>query len=69
MEIKGDIQKDQVKDIQHQRGVCPAVWFRDMESNKRNLQITAVLCKQVPEVHHGHPLDGSHKERRTVGKS
>ena len=43
MEIKGDIQKDQVKDIQHQRQVCPAVWFRDMEDNQRNLQKTAVL--------------------------
>ena len=44
MEINGDIQKDQViKDIQHQREVCPPVWFRDMESKQRNLQKTAVL--------------------------
>ena len=66
MEIKGrDIQKDQVKDIQHQREVCPAVWFRDMAGNQRNLQKTAVLCQQMPEVHHGHPLSRGHKERRT----
>ena len=55
MEIKGDIQKDQVKDIQHQREVCPSLWFRDMEGNQRNLQKTTVLCQQMPEVHHGHP--------------
>ena len=69
MEIKGDIQKDQSKDIQQQREVCPPVWFRYMESNQRNLQKTAVLCQQMPEVHHGHTLARGHKERRTVGKS
>ena len=69
MEIKGDIQEDQVKDTQHQREVCPPVWFRNMEGNQRNLQKTAVLCQQTPEVHHGHPLARGHKERRTVGKS
>ena len=63
MEIKGDIQKNQaIKDIQHQCEVCPPVWFRDMESNQRNLQKTAVLCQQMPEVHHRHPLARGHKE-------
>ena len=69
MGIKDDIQKDQVKDIQHQREVSPAVWFRDMEDNQRNLQKTTVFCQQMPEVHHGHPLARGHKKRRTVGKS
>ena len=47
MKIKGDIQKDQVKDIQHQREVCPPVWFRDMEGNQRYIQITAVPCSPL----------------------
>ena len=69
VEIKGDIQKDKVKDIQHQRKVGPPVWLRDMESNQRNSQKTTVLCQQMPEVDHGHPLARGHKERITVGKS
>ena len=38
-------------------------------ANQRNFEKTAVLCQQIPEVHHGHPLARGHKERRTVGKS
>ena len=68
MEIKGDTQKDQVKEIQHQMKVCPPKWFKDTGNNQRNVQKTAVLCQQIPEVRHGHPLARGHKEQRTVGK-
>ena len=60
MVIKGDIQKDQVKDIQNQSEVCPPVWFRDMKSSQ---------CQQMAEVHNGYPLPRGNKEGRTVGKS
>ena len=60
MVIKGDIQKDEVKDIQNQREVCPPVRFRDMKSNQ---------CQQMAEVHNEYPLPRGHKERRNVGKS
>ena len=43
MEIKGDIQKDHAMDVQHQGKVCPAVWLREMENNKSNLQQAAVI--------------------------
>ena len=62
MEVKGDILKNQATDIQHKRKVCPPLWFRDVESNKSNLQQAAVFRQQMPEVHHGHPLAGGHKE-------
>ena len=69
MEIKGDVQKDEVKDIQHHVKSVLLYGSETWKGSQRNLQKTAVLCQQMPEVHHGHSLARGHKERRTVEKS
>ena len=43
-------------DIQHQREVSPTVWPRNVSNSKSNLQQTAVLRQQMPEIHHVHPM-------------